>query len=256
MQYSAYTNVGRVRSQNQDCYLVQQLAQNAYLFTVCDGMGGASGGETASKAACEAFHSAIASSLFSYTEKDGILAALSAKVVRKLLIDGVEQANRTVYEIALEDPSLSGMGTTLVSALLINKNAYMINVGDSRAYYLIDDELTQITKDHSYVQYLVDTGKIQPEEAQSHPNKNIITRSVGTGPELIPDLFVLDIRTIDRLLLCSDGLTNMVSKNDMSAVLTDPEVDFSRKAERLAAIANIHGGLDNITAIVIDPRYN
>lgn len=254
MQYSAYTNVGRVRSQNQDCYMVTPFSERVSLFTVCDGMGGASGGETASKTACEIFHATMLEGLSEIVRNEGEKGLKTAASVRKLMISAACSANRSVYELSLDDPMLAGMGTTLVSMLLIRKTAYIINIGDSRAYYLSEGELTQITKDHSYVQYLVDSGQIAPEEAQTHPNKNIITKSVGTSPELEPDLYTVDTRRVDLLLLCSDGLSNMVKESDIAAILTDGETELSHKAERLTAVANIHGGADNITAVIIDPH--
>lgn len=256
MQYSAYTNVGRVRSENQDCYMVTPFSERVSVFTVCDGMGGAKGGETASRTACESFHSSMVAGLEALAEREGSHGLKTVSTLRKLLLDSARSANHSVYELALEDPSLAGMGTTLVSILLIHKTAYIINIGDSRAYYLLDGAMTQITKDHSYVQYLVDVGQIAPEEAETHPNKNIITKSVGTRPDLEPDLFMLDTRRTDLLLLCSDGLTNMVSEADMAAILADEEMELSHKAQRLAALANIHGGADNITAVIIDPHAN
>lgn len=256
MQYSAYTNIGRVRSENQDCYMVTPFSERVSLFTVCDGMGGAKGGETASRTACEMFHSNMVKGLEAIIDQDGTHGLKTVSNLRKLLLDSARSANHSVYELSQDDPSLAGMGTTLVSILLIHKTAYIINIGDSRAYYLADGTLTQITKDHSYVQYLVDAGQIAPEEAETHPNKNIITKSVGTRPELEPDLYMLDTRRTDLLLLCSDGLTNMVSETDMASILADEEIELSHKAQRLAALANIHGGSDNITAVIIDPHSN
>lgn len=254
MQYSAYTNVGRIRSQNQDCYMVTPFSEGVCLYTVCDGMGGASGGETASITACEVFHSAVLTGLKQLTAKEGPQGLTVASSVRKLLTAAAHKANDAVYQLSLSDSSLAGMGTTLVSLLLIRKTAYFINIGDSRAYYLSGNDLTQITKDHSYVQFLVDAGQIAPEEAESHPNKNIITKSVGTGPDLDPDLFMLDTRRADLLLLCSDGLSNMVKESDIAAILADDSMELAHKAQRLTALANIHGGADNITAVIIDPH--
>lgn len=254
MQYSAYTNMGRVRSQNQDCYMVTQFSERVWLFTVCDGMGGAQGGETASRTACERFHSNMVSGLKEIVDRDGTHGLKTASNLRTLMLNSARSANQSVYELSRDDPSLEGMGTTLVSILLVHKTAYIINIGDSRAYYLSDSELTQITKDHSYVQFLIDAGQLAPEDAESHPNKNIITKSVGTRPDLEPDLYMLDTRRTDLLLLCSDGLTNMVSESDMASILSNEEIELSHKAQRLAAVANIHGGADNITAVIIDPH--
>lgn len=249
MQYSAYTNVGRIRNQNEDCYLAENLTESISLFTVCDGMGGASAGETASAIACTVYHSALKSALESY-----LTTLPTAKIFKRLLLDAVTQANRSVYTLSQEDSALEGMGTTLVSALIVNNTAYFVNIGDSRAYYYKDGKLHQITKDHSYVQYLIDMGMIQPDEAESHPHKNLITRSVGTSAEITPDLYAMDLRQADILLLCSDGLTNMVNEADITRVLDDRSVEFSHKAERLVAKANSHGGTDNITALLVNTQ--
>ena len=254
MQYSAYTNVGRIRNQNEDCFMVEELTDAVCLFTVCDGMGGASAGETASATACSVYHSAMTRALQAHLTSAHLLTPLNAKLCKRLLIDALNEANSAVYQLAKTDPALEGMGTTLVSVLLVNKTAYIVNVGDSRAYYYKDGELCQITKDHSYVQYLVDNGMIQPDEAESHPHKNLITRSVGTSAEITPDLFALETRRTEAILLCSDGLTNMVNETEIAGVLGDDEVEFSHKAARLVAKANSHGGTDNITALVISTR--
>lgn len=254
MQYSAYTNVGRIRNQNEDCFIAEKLGDWIGLFTVCDGMGGASAGETASATACSVYHSAMKSSLEAWMESTHPFTPPTAKVCKRLLVDAVNEANTAVYTLSKDDPALEGMGTTLVSLLIVNNTAYFVNVGDSRAYYFKDGTLRQITKDHSYVQYLVDMGMIQPDEAESHPHKNLITRSVGTSSEITPDLFALDLRQADVLLLCSDGLTNMVNEKEIAWVIADPNVEFSHKAERLVAKANSHGGTDNITALLVETQ--
>lgn len=251
MQYSAYTNVGRIRNQNEDCYMAEKLTDSISLYTVCDGMGGASAGEIASATACSVFHSAMRTAISSCVEET---KALIAKVCKQLLVNGVNEANTAVYTLSQNDPSLEGMGTTLVSLLIVNNTAFFVNVGDSRAYYYMNGNVRQITKDHSYVQYLVDMGMIQPDEAENHPHKNLITRSVGTNAEISPDVYVMDLRQAQLFLLCSDGLTNMVSEDAIAKVLADDSVDFSHKAERLVAKANSHGGTDNITALLVNTQ--
>ncbi len=231
--------------------MAEELTDSVSLFTVCDGMGGASAGETASATACSVYHSAMTESIRANLAGTHLITPLNAKLCKRLMTDALTEANGAVYRLSKTDPALDGMGTTLVSVLLVNKTAYFVNVGDSRAYYYKDGELSQITKDHSYVQYLVDNGMIQPDEAESHPHKNLITRSVGTSAEITPDLFALDTRRTDVILLCSDGLTNMVSEAEIAEVLGNNDVDFSHKAERLVARANSHGGTDNITALVV-----
>lgn len=235
--------------------MADKLNDSVCLFTVCDGMGGASAGETASATACSVYHSTLTNALSTHLTSAHLLTPLNAKLCKRLLVEAVNEANGAVYKLSKNDPALEGMGTTLVSVLLVNKTAYIVNVGDSRAYYYKDGELCQITKDHSYVQYLVDNGMILPDEAESHPHKNLITRSVGTSAQITPDLFALDIRRTEAILLCSDGLTNMVSEAEIAQVIGDPDVDISHKAERLVAKANSHGGTDNITALVVSTRF-
>lgn len=251
MQYSAYTNVGRIRNQNEDCYLAEKLHDSISLYTVCDGMGGASAGETASSTACNVYHTAMRSAVKSCVEEETVF---TAKICKQLLVKAINHANTAVYTLSQTNSALEGMGTTLVSLLIVNNTAFFVNVGDSRAYYYKSGDVCQITKDHSYVQYLVDIGMIQPNEAESHPHKNLITRSVGTNAEITPDVFAMDLRQADMFLLCSDGLTNMVNENDIAKVLADDTVDFSHKAERLVAKANSHGGTDNITALLVNTR--
>lgn len=231
--------------------MAEQLADSVSVFTVCDGMGGASAGETASATACSVYHSALKAGLSTVMESSHLLTPLNAKACKRLLVDAINEANAAVYQLSKDDPALEGMGTTLVSLLIVHKTAYFVNVGDSRAYYYKDGRLCQITKDHSYVQYLVDTGMILPDEAETHPHKNLITRSVGTSAAITPDLFALDMRQAEAILLCSDGLTNMVSEEEIAAVIGNPEIDFSHKAARLVAKANSHGGTDNITALLV-----
>ena len=167
------------------------------------------------------------------------------------------KACSAVFDKASEDESLSGMGTTLVSALVIGNTAFVINVGDSRLYRLKGKELEQVTKDHSFVQYLVDTGKLTPEEAETAPMKNVITRSVGNERSTDPDTFKIELQSGEYLLLCSDGLTNCVKKDRIAKVISKKcpqrmkvSDDIRHKAETLVDLANEGGGTDNITAVL------
>lgn len=234
--------------------MAEKLGDTIYLYTVCDGMGGARAGQTASSVACAVYHSALLGSLANYITTGNLNAAICNELIEAAL----QKANAEVFALAQSEEELEGMGTTLVSALVVNKTAYIVNVGDSRAYCYKHRKLQQITKDHSYVQYLLDNGMISPEEAENHPHKNWITRSVGTAAEITPDFYTLELKKAEVLLLCSDGLTNMVSDRDIlseiTAVLSDSTTPFEELAQRLVHTANENGGTDNITVLAFHTR--
>ena len=254
MLYSSCTDSGRVRSHNEDCLMAQKLNDSVSLYTVCDGMGGASAGQTASSVACAVYHTTLVGCLNNLLSNN----MLSADTCKQAMDEAVRKANAEVFALAQQDAALEGMGTTLVSALIVNKTIYIANVGDSRAYCYKRKKLTQITKDHSYVQYLLDNKMITEEEAENHPHKNWITRSVGTSVDITPDFYAVDLKNAEVLLLCSDGLTNMVSDTDISkeitAVLGNNSVPFEEIANQLTTIANENGGTDNITVIALHTR--
>ncbi len=254
MLYSSYTDSGKVRTHNEDCIMAEKLGESICLYTVCDGMGGARAGQTASSVACAVYHSTLLASLTPHITAGG----LSEDECLTLMNQAIQKANTEVFALAQSESALEGMGTTLVSALIVNKTAYIVNVGDSRAYYYKHRKLHQITKDHSYVQYLLDSNMITPEEAENHPHKNWITRSVGTSAEIAPDFYTLELKKTDVILLCSDGLTNMVSDSEIAdeitAVLTNSFISFDELASRLVTIANDHGGTDNISVLALHAR--
>jgi protein phosphatase len=231
-----------------------KLSDSAFLYTVCDGMGGARAGQTASSVACAVYHSTLFATLSSMIASN----PLSADICKQLMEEAIRKANDEVFALAKQDDTLEGMGTTLVSALIVNKTVYIANVGDSRAYCYKRKKLSQITKDHSYVQYLLDNKMITEEEAENHPHKNWITRSVGTSADIAPDIYTLDLKKADVLLLCSDGLTNMVSDTDITkeitSVLGNSGTAFEDLAPRLITIANENGETDNITVIAEHTR--
>ncbi|MGH2663396.1 MAG: Stp1/IreP family PP2C-type Ser/Thr phosphatase [Actinomycetota bacterium] len=223
----ATTDVGRVREGNEDSYMVQDP-----LFAVADGMGGHQGGEVASSLALETLKQVN-------EEPESELAGV------------VQKANRVVFRKASEDPGLAGMGTTLTAVLGDGEVLRLAHVGDSRAYLLRDGEMKRITKDHTIVERLVEEGRITPREAEIHPQRSILTRALGVDEDIQVDEATLEVRLGDRLLLCSDGLTGMVSEEDIQRVLTEAE-DPQTASERLVDAANEAGGQDNITAVVID----
>lgn len=241
MFFSGKSDIGKRRATNQDSYSIISLPEDCYLCTVCDGMGGANGGNVASEIACSVYTKYVSDN---FIPEDHNRASLLRKAVAA--------ANTAVYEKAQAEDALRGMGTTLVSALVEkNGTAYVINVGDSRMYSVDSGQMRQITRDHSYVQYLVDMGQLTVKEAENASIRNIIIRSIGNEEESNPDLFTLDLSPGGYILLCSDGLTNCVG-NDLIAeeIHADTQEELDLCAERLIECANESGGIDNITVIL------
>ena len=227
IEFGVATDIGRVREGNEDSYLV-----DAPLYAVADGMGGHRGGEVASSLALETIEAM-------FHAGDGTLA------------DQVRAANRTVHERSLTDRQVSGMGTTLTAVVVEEGIARLAHVGDSRGYLLRAGDLRQITADHTLVARMVKAGEISRSEADVHPHRNVLTRSVGTEPDVEVDEDDLALLEGDRLLLCSDGLTDMVSEDQIQAIL-EAEPNAQRAADRLVKAANRAGGIDNVTALILD----
>ena len=224
----ATTDVGQVREGNEDWYLVDDSLR---LFAIADGMGGHRAGEVASTTAIEALRAAVARG--------------------RPLDEAIIEANRAVFEKAADDESLEGMGTTLTAVAVGSGSAVVVgHVGDSRAYLARHGDLTQITKDHSLVEEMVSEGRITEEQALTHPQRSIITRALGIEAEVTPDLYPIELQPDDRLLICSDGLTDMVRPADIARMLRQ-EPDPQKASESLADAANAAGGVDNVTAVVI-----
>jgi PPM family protein phosphatase len=223
------TDKGRVREGNEDGYVVNDRLG---LFAVADGMGGHVAGEVASATALEALRAAVH----------------SGAPVR----EAIASANDAVIEKAATDDALRGMGTTMTAGTLAAGNTFLVgHVGDSRAYLLRDGDLSQVTEDHSLVEEMVRNGELTPEQAEVHPRRSIITRALGIESGVQVDLYTLDLREGDRVLLCSDGLTGMVRTDDIAGILRR-EPDPQKAANQLVEAANAAGGEDNITALVVD----
>lgn len=241
MNIAAGTNRGMVREINEDSFSTIQLNENVCCLIIADGMGGHKAGQIASGLAC----SVITNHIKEVFESNGI----NDENACCCLVDAISIANKKLYSDQLADESLSGMGTTVVAAIVTENNIHICSAGDSRLY-VVDGRLKQITKDHSYVQDLLDKGLITGEEAVSHPNKNIITRAVGTEFNIDTDYFVLPKGNITRLIMCTDGLTNFVSDSEIENILINND---AQKANRiLIDLANNNGGKDNITVINVD----
>ena len=240
MKVYGQTHIGLVRENNQDALEYGTLSNTAQYAVVCDGMGGANGGNIASKIAVEVIGSRI---------RDGYRENQNPGSVEHLLTSAMATANAGVYDRAQRDAELSGMGTTVVAVITCEHTAYISHVGDSRLYLYRDGNLSQVTRDHSVVQDLIESGQITEEEARSHPRKNYITRALGVTSEEYGEYDELELMTGDRLLLCTDGLTNEVEHAAMCALLTLPAEEA---AQALIRAALDDGGMDNITVTLMD----
>lgn len=242
MEAWAVTDAGNVRKQNQDYYEIISYDKDHLAAVVCDGMGGAKSGNVASHLAADVFSGEI---------RRNLRPELTANDAKRVLADAVALANQAVYEYAQISESYTGMGTTLVAAMICGKTLVIANVGDSRAYLLSPSGVRQITVDHSVVQLMIRRGQITAEEGKHHPHKNLITRAVGTEEKVAADIFTLPLDGNEHVLLCSDGLSNLV---------TDQEILFEvvhgvRKdccCQRLLEIAKSRGAPDNVTALLME----
>lgn len=239
MKIFSKTDKGKVRADNQDAFFAGRISDSAVFAVVCDGMGGANAGSVASENAVRHISEYI---IKSYRNE------MSADELETLVRNAVISANIELYDMSVNDPSLSGMGTTAVIALVKEDGAVIANVGDSRIY-LVNEEIRQLTRDHSVVQSLVESGKITPEDAKVHPRKNVITRAVGAEENVTPDSAVIKLSDGDSLLLCTDGLSNYLDDGDILSIFKN--TDISAVPEALANRANSNGGGDNITVVTL-----
>ena len=242
MKYSILTDKGVVREMNQDSCFLTLFDDNTCFAVVCDGMGGPNAGEIASDIAIKNISERFAA---------GWRKGMSVDSVKNLLLTSISAANICVYDEAKSDTMLSGMGTTAVAAVYNGTALVTAHVGDSRAYYC-NNELVQVTKDHSLVQEMFDAGTLTIEEAKTYPYKNVITRAIGIDESVDIEFNVRLISKSDKVLLCSDGLTNYIDNDTILEVLST--VDTESCAGRLVEIANTNGGGDNVTAVVFS--YN
>ncbi len=243
MNYYGITDVGKIRKDNQDTFRCEVLPTGeGVLAVVCDGMGGVNGGSIASALAADTFVSVV---LERFNE------SCAEACIAQLLQEAAEDANKAVYEKAGLDITLRGMGTTLVAAVTTGDYAMLVNIGDSRAYIITEsDGIRQITRDHSVVEDLVSLGNITREEAKNHPNKNLITRAIGTSPECKGDLFKVKLNENDRILLCSDGLSNII-EDDKLLEYAGKYDDLKQCCDELLEYALELGAPDNVTAVLL-----
>jgi protein phosphatase len=254
MQVFAKTDVGKARENNQDYYYISDDNEIPGIYILADGMGGYNGGEIASKMAVEAVSGYIKSNFEKMLEtveerkKTEINKNIEKEEILKLLKSGIQYANMVVFEESKRNAELEGMGTTLDICLIYNNKVYIGHIGDSRVYRIRNNVMRKLTKDHSYVQQLIEDKKITREEAMHHPKKNMITKALGCTPYIEPDLRARAINKNDCILMCSDGLTNMVSEEEIYKITKENPSDAVNK---LVMLANENGGYDNITVLII-----
>ncbi len=235
------SDVGRVRSGNEDALFANE---ELGVFIVADGMGGHAAGEVASQIVTETVGPGVAKA---------IEQGLSAADLESRTLALIDMANQAILERADHEPEKRGMGTTLTLLMLLSEGHYMADqVGDSRAYLLRDGELTQITRDHTVVQQQVDRGALTPEQARDHPLSHILTRALGTEDQVDADTYNDGTQPGDRFLLCSDGLSGMITDEQIEEILSKPTDDLDSIAEQLIEAANQAGGMDNVTAVVVE----
>ncbi len=240
MKFYSKTDIGKRRTANQDAFYVGEFDNGAVMAVVCDGMGGAKGGNIASEKAATVISDYI---VRSYSPK------MSSTAVETLLRAAVETANSEIYELAQTNPDYEGMGTTVVVAFVIDNLAHIVHVGDSRAYLVGASEIEQITTDHSMVQAMVSNGEISEQEAKVHPKKNIITRAVGAEKSVLCDYNIVLKPENAVILICTDGLSNHLDEQSIfGTVRNTPQENC---VEKLIDMANEAGGTDNITAVLI-----
>ncbi len=239
MKAYAATDIGLQRSVNQDYIFssLEAVGKLANLFIVADGMGGHKAGDVASRYTVENFVE-----LVSNAKDNDVITIIS---------DAIAKVNEGLYEKAGSDEDYAGMGTTLVVATISDGVLKVANVGDSRLY-IVRDDIKQITRDHSYVEELVSSGKIDRMEARVHENKNVITRAIGGLEQVEAEMFYVEVSKGDKIVMCSDGLSNMVEDGDIMKVVKD-STDLQEACETLIKMANDNGGKDNISVIIVEP---
>ena len=241
MKIASKTDIGLVRSSNQDSYAAGEMPGGVAWAIVCDGMGGANGGNVASAQAVK-----MISEIISSTYREG----MSSNSIRIMLRSAIYSANVSIFDTAKSVESLTGMGTTAVAAVISQGVAHIAHAGDSRAYLVGDGELKQITRDHSIVQSMVEDGTISQSQARKHPRKNVITRALGAQESIEVDYNELPIEPGQMLLMCTDGLTNYMEPAQITGVLQD--FSLEEYPDKLVERANQNGGGDNITVVIIE----
>ena len=240
METYSLTDIGVTREMNQDYFFTSEepVGNLPNLFIVADGMGGQNAGEFASRYTVETIVKTVSES----EKKDAV----------SILEEAISSANSYLLEHARENEGMAGMGTTIVAATVKGSELSVANVGDSRLY-IAGKEMRQITKDHSLVQEMVRMGELDAEKAKSHPDKNIITRAIGAQENVKVDFFEVALKPGEKVMMCTDGLTNMLEDTELFAILSEPGKNLAEKVEKMVNMANQNGGKDNITVVVFQP---
>lgn len=245
MKLVGKTDVGFSRANNQDAYCGGKLGGNTIWAVVCDGMGGANGGEVASNIAIQALEEDLMQALpMKKTESE----------IKDLLLTSIERANKKIQDKARASVNLRGMGTTLVSAVVKDNTIHLAHAGDSRIYLFRNNTLTRVTKDHSMVQELIDTNMITEEEARMHPQKNMITRVLGIEPTVNAEYNAFSAHNKDLLLLCTDGLTSVLTDHEIEKIL-QKNYPFFDTANVLVRTALMKSTQDNVTAVLLQTNF-
>ena len=241
MQYWGLTDPGCVRTQNQDAFQMEVLDRNTLLCVICDGMGGAKSGNVASTLAVDVFTQEV---------KNSWSPDLDPEALDQMLQGAIKLTNFTVFDQAQQFEEFTGMGTTLVAALIHGKTATIVNVGDSRAYCVDKEGIRQMTVDHSLVQMMIARGELTPEKAKNYPGKNYITRAIGTETTVTGDIYRRRLERGDCLLLCTDGLSNLMDDQEILFEVAHG-LDKEQCCQRLLDIAKKRGAPDNVTSILV-----
>lgn len=238
MKLCGASNVGKIRKENQDCYKAGCAADGSFWMVLCDGMGGVKSGGIASRSVVDSLEKRFSES---------IPALIDDEEIKDFLFTAISKCNQDLYKKSIVDKQIT-MGTTIEAAVIRDNNVQCLHCGDSRIYHISKKHMIQLTKDHSMVQELVDRGKITPEEARTHPNKNIITHALGIEQNTKLDYNNLRMAKGDCLLMCSDGLSNLVLDQEIADIIA--KTDFYSAPEALINMALERGGTDNITAVI------
>ena len=243
MLFTGFTDKGISRSMNQDCFVVEKLPDlDAVILLVCDGMGGANAGNVASSLARDIFLDAVRGRLNADTTFEDVSVCVK---------DAVIQANDVIHKQGISDPDYAGMGTTLVAAIAFSDGrTVVVNVGDSRAYHISKYDVDQITRDHSVVEDMIEKGEITRKESRAHPNKNLITKAIGTCEDIEPDVFTLKLTPGEHIMLCSDGLSNMLYKPEIMFEIRRADT-LDESCQGMLDIALSRGAPDNVTAVLL-----
>lgn len=245
MIFTVESDIGLKRAVNEDRAAVIERPDNLKLAVLADGMGGHNAGDVASEMAIN-----ILRERFTTAEEEQLKTQANRE---QWLEDAVSHTNYEIYQYSLQNEGCKGMGTTLIACVLDRTNCTIAHVGDSRLYYFTNEDAQQITRDHSYVNALIDKGAISEEEAENHPNKNVILRALGTEMTIKVDFYELDVVADSYVLICSDGLSNKLSISEMAAIITLPK-PLVERGKMLVQLANDSGGEDNISLILFTPN--